>query len=322
VRTPTEVTVYSMMATPFRDDGALDLDGYAALLENMCAANIGVYLGSGGAGEGHALSVAELRELYRVGVQVCAGRVPVAANPREPRTAEEMLELATAAADAGVDLVQLYSLDAGHGMKPTAGELERYYTFLLDRLRHPTAISVHMYYDYPVPPTLLADLCRQYPQVEAINVIMPTAYFLQVREALGSVDRDIRLYTSMMTLVDGLYAGSSGVQAAEPNIIPYSMRRLVDSVLTGDLTTAGELFPFVYNVMRVCSRWAPSTARWLKMALKVLDLPGSNGRLREPYLLPGASELASMADAFDRLDVRGWEQRCRDAAPAVPGATV
>lgn len=316
MRTPADVTVYNMMATPFRDDGALDLDGYAALLENMCAANIGVYLGSGGAGEGHALSVAELRDVYSVGVQVCKGRVPVAANPREPRTAADMLDLATAAATAGVDLVQLYSLDAGHGMKPTAAELERYYTFLLDRLDHPTAISVHMYYAYPVTPTLLADLCGQYPQVEAINVIMPTPYFLEVREALASVPRDIRLYTSMMTMVEGLYAGSSGVQAAEPNIIPFSMRRLVDSVLTGDLATAGELFPFVYDVMRVCSRWAPSTARWLKMALKVLDLPGANGVLREPYLLPGAGELASMGEAFERLDVRGWEERCRAEATA------
>lgn len=310
MRTPDEVTVYTMMATPFTDDGELDLDGYAALLERMCEANIGVYLGSGGAGEGHALSVRELRQLYSIGVQVCKGRVPVAANPREPRTAAQMLELATAAAEADVDLVQLYSLDAGHGMKPTPTELERYYTFLLDRLPHPTAISVHMYYSYPVPPSLLANLCAQYSQIEAINVIMPTAYLLEVQEALAPVSRDVRLYTSMMTLVEGLYAGSSGVQAAEPNIIPHAMRRLVYSVLTGDLATASELFVFVYNVMRVCQRWAPSTARWLKMALKVLDLPGSNGVLREPYMLPGAGDLSSMAETFQRLDVAGVEQRC------------
>ena len=312
MRSPEDVTVYSMMATPFRDDGTVDLDGYASLLDTMCTANIGVYLGSGGAGEGHALSVSELGELYRVGVDVCKGRVPVAANPREPRTADQMLELATAAAEAGVDLVQLYSLDAGHGMKPTAAELRRYYTYLLDRIDHPIAISVHMYYPYAVAPSLLAELCEQYQQVEAINVIMPTAYFLEVQQELDAVQRDVRLYTSMMTLAEGLLAGSSGVQAAEPNIIPHTMRRLVDAILTGDTQTASELFVFVYNVMRVCSRWAPSTARWLKMALKVLDLPGSNGLLREPYLLPGQGELDTMAAEFERLDVRATEARCAE----------
>jgi dihydrodipicolinate synthase/N-acetylneuraminate lyase len=59
MKNPGDVTVYNMVATPFKDDGSVDLDGYAALLGIMADANIGVYLGSGGAGEGHALSTAE-----------------------------------------------------------------------------------------------------------------------------------------------------------------------------------------------------------------------------------------------------------------------
>jgi 4-hydroxy-tetrahydrodipicolinate synthase len=307
MRTPDEVTVYNMMATPFKDDGSLDLDAFAQLLDNMCQANIGVYLGSGGAGEGHALSVSELRDVYRTGVEVCKGRVPVAANPREPRTAGQMLDLATAAVEEGVELVQLYSLDAGHGMKPTAAELERYYRFLLDRLDCRIAISVHAYYPYPVAPSLLADLCVSYPQIEAINVIMPMDYYLQVREAVQVADRDIELYTSMWTFLEGLYAGSHGVQSAEPNLIPYTMRRLADAVLTGDTETASRLYIFVYEFMRIAQRWAPSTARWLKMGLKVLNLPGSNGVLREPYVLPDQAQIGEMSEAFTRLGVEEME---------------
>jgi 4-hydroxy-tetrahydrodipicolinate synthase len=314
MRSPNEVTVYNMMATPFTDDGAVDLDGFAQLLEKMCEANIGVYLGSGGAGEGHALSLAELRELYRVGVQVAKGRIPVAANPREPRTAAQMLELATVAAEEGVPLVQLYSLDAGHGMRPYGAELERYYRFLLDRLDCPVAISVHAYYPYPVPPSLLADLCRSYPQIEAINVIMPMNYFLEVREALAPVGREIRLYTSMMTYVEGFYAGSYGVQCAEPNLIPHTIRRLTDAILTGDTETASRLYVFVYEFMRICGRWAPSTARWIKMGLNVLGLPGRNGALREPYLLPEQGQLDEMKTAFDRLRVAEMEAESAAAA--------
>ena len=314
MKSPEEVTVYNMMATPFTDDGAVDFDAFAKLLDNMAQANVGVYLGSGGAGEGHALSLAELAELYRVGVDVCKGRVPVAANPREPRTAAQMLELASTAAEAGVDLVQLYSLDAGHGMKPTAPELEYYYRFLLDRIQHPIAISVHAYYPYHVPPALLAELCVSYPQIEAINVIMPMGYYLEVQEELSKVDREVRLYTSMMSFVEGLYAGSSGIQAAEPNLIPYTMRRLTDAILTGDVETASKLYVFVYEFMRLTGRWAPSTARWLKMGLKVLGLPGENGVLREPYLLPDAGQLAEMKAGFDRLRVDEIEAESAAAA--------
>src|SRR4051794_41081530 len=103
MRDAEDVTIYNMVGTPLNDDGSVDLDGYAALLNIMCDANIGVYLGSGGAGEGHALTHDELRQLYRVGVDVCKGRVPVAANPREPRTAAQMLELAQLAATEGVE---------------------------------------------------------------------------------------------------------------------------------------------------------------------------------------------------------------------------
>lgn len=314
MKNPGDVTVYNMVATPFKDDGSVDLDGYAALLAIMADANIGVYLGSGGAGEGHALSTAELRDLYRVGVETCKGKVPVAANPREPRTAHQMLELATCAADAGVDLVQLYSLDAGHGMKPTPKELDSYYRFLLDRLECPIAISVHAYYPYHVPPRFLAELCSDYPQIEAINVIMPSAYFLEVRDEMAGVGREIRLYTSMMNFIEGLYAGSSGVQSAEPNLVPYTMRRLADAVLAGDSDTISELFVFIYNLMRVVNRWAPSTARWVKMGLRVMGKPGSNGVLREPYMLPDEDQLAEMRREFDRLGVEAVEAASSAAA--------
>ena len=314
MKDPGDVTVYNMVATPFTDDGSLDLESYAALLDLMADANIGVYLGSGGAGEGHALSTAELRDIYRLGVETCKGRVPVAANPREPRTAHQMLELASCAAEAGVDLVQLYSLDAGHGMKPTPRELESYYRFLLDRLDYPIAISVHAYYPYPVPPRFLAELCSDYPQIEAINVIMPTPYFLEVRDEMTAVGRDVRLYTSMMNFVEGLYAGSSGVQSAEPNLVPYSMRRLADAVLTGDSETISEMFLFIYNLMRVVNRWAPSTARWVKMGLRVLGMPGGNGAIREPYLLPDEDQLAQMRREFDRLGVEAMEAASAAAA--------
>ena len=47
------------------------------------------------------------------------------------------------AIEAGVDLVQLYPVDAGHGMRPTEAEQEIYYRFLLDQIDHPVGLSVN-----------------------------------------------------------------------------------------------------------------------------------------------------------------------------------
>jgi hypothetical protein len=57
----------------------------------------------------------------------------------------------------------------------------------------------------------------------------------------------------------------------------------------------------------VVNRWAPSTARWLKMAMKVLDLPAGNGVLRRPYMLPPESEQREMLHALDALRIRELE---------------
>ena len=150
----------------------------------------------------------------------------------------------------------------------------------------------------------------------SLSIWVPMNYFLETQDALAELGRPIRLYTSMMSFIEGLLAGSYGIQSAEPNLIPYTMRRLADAVVTGDVATAGELYLFVYNFMRVCSRWAPSTARWLKMGLKVLDLPGSNGVLREPYLLPGPGDIDAMHREFERLGVAAVEAESRAKAPA------
>ena len=80
--------MFCMSATPFKEDGSLDEEGLRVHLRRLVAAGNGVYLGSGGAGEGHVLTVPELRRIYDIGVEECKGKVPTYANPREPRSVQ------------------------------------------------------------------------------------------------------------------------------------------------------------------------------------------------------------------------------------------
>jgi 4-hydroxy-tetrahydrodipicolinate synthase len=297
--------MFCMAATPFAEDGSLDEEGLRQHLRRIVDGGNGIYLGSGGAGEGHVLTPAELRRIYEIGVEVGRGRVPVYANPRESRSAAAMYEVAREAVAAGVDAVQLYQVDAGHGMIPTVLEQEAYFRELLGEIDHPIAISFHIYAGYTAPIPLVAALCRDHPQIVAINVMgPPNSFFMELRDA---VPESVRMYTGIVNLLQGLALGASGALLAENNIIPRLCRSLADAWLAADLDTASDGARTVQRFGNVVNRWAPSTARWVKMAMKVLDLPAGNGVLRRPYMLPPESEQREMLHALDALRIRELE---------------
>src|SRR5512139_4210041 len=80
-RHPNKPIMFSMVVTPMDERGQLDEAGIRAHLQRQIDAGVGVYLGSGGSGEGHALSIDELGQLYRIGVDECKCKVPVYCNP-------------------------------------------------------------------------------------------------------------------------------------------------------------------------------------------------------------------------------------------------
>jgi 4-hydroxy-tetrahydrodipicolinate synthase len=295
--------VMCMSATPFDGDGRLDEQALRVHLRRLTDAGVGVYLGSGGAGEGHALSEPELDRLYRVGVEVCRGTAPVFANPPESRTADEMLRKMRLAVAAGVDCVQIYAMDAGHGMRPTEREQELYYRALLEEVDHPVVISVHGYQGYLTPIALLRRLATEYPQLEAINVMVrPFDYFVELKDALP--DR-IRYYTISYELVQGLALGAVGCLTAEPNLAPRLCARIPASFDAGRIHDAGLAQADLIRLGNLVNRWAPSTARWVKMGMRVLGI--GNGVLRPPYLLPDDDQLEEMRVGLEGLGIRPGE---------------
>jgi 4-hydroxy-tetrahydrodipicolinate synthase len=305
-----------MVATPFQADGALDEAGLRAHLRRMVESGCSVYLGSGGTGEGHALSLAELTRVYEIGVEECKGRVATFANPPEPRTGKAMIDTCRAAAAAGVDMVQIYQMDAGHSMRPTAAEQERYYRAILDAVDHPIALSVHFYSGYLPSTALFRKLCDDYPQIVAVNVIgTPIGYYVELKDAL---DPRIALYVLIKDVFQGLTLGAAGYLAAEPNIAPYLCRSIVEHFVRGEIEQCGEAIANVARLSSIVTRWAPANPRWVKMAMKVLNLPGGNGVLREPYLLPPAAELDEMARAFEKLGLRRIEEAAKAACSRAP----
>ncbi len=297
---PEKPTIFCMIVTPMDEQGRIDEEGLRAHLRRMVGAGVGVYLGSGGSGEGHALEPNEMAFLYKIGVEECKGKVPVYCNPPEARSAKEMLNKATLGVEAGVDVVQYYQLDAGHGRQPVLVEQERYFRDLLDRIDHPTALSIHIAAGYLAPVTLTAKLCNDYPHVKAVNLPAGTSlnYFVQLQDMIRN---DIKIYLGIGDLLSGLSMGAWGVQITEPNQVPNLCQSVIDHYLAGDLQKAAEAYANVLRVGTIIGMGRQVSADGPKGALKALGLPG--GPPRPPRVPVDEGTIEKMRQAFKDMNV-------------------
>jgi dihydrodipicolinate synthase/N-acetylneuraminate lyase len=108
-----------------------------------------------------------LSRVFHVGVEECKGKVPVYATIPETRTGAATIERCRLAAAAGVDAIQVFFPDGGHGMRPRPNEQERYYRDLLSKVQYPLAISAHQHSGFLPKVKLLKALCDDHPQVVA-----------------------------------------------------------------------------------------------------------------------------------------------------------
>lgn len=299
--TPAQPTMFCMTVTAMDREGRIDEEGCRAHLRRMIDAGVGVYLGSGGSGQGHALTPEELGRVYQVGVSECKGMIPVYCNPPESRTAQEMLGKCRLAIEAGVDAVQLYQLDSGHGRLPTVGEQERYFRDLLDQVDHPVLLSIHQASGYLAPVALTVKLCNEYPQIKGVNFHGPgLPYIIRVQDA---VRPEIKLYGGSVNLLSMLPIGGWGCQAAEPNLVPNLARSIIDHFLAGRIREMGDAYR---NLVRIWAALEPAQAESqdaTKAVLRGMGLPG--GYPRPPRALVSEDTLAKVRQSLEALHI--WE---------------
>lgn len=305
--------MYCMTPTPFSSDGSIDHEALTAHLERMVAAGAGVYPAGPGAGEGHALTPREFRDVCETAVRVCGGKVPVIGTPRESASAQDVLAYATEAVAAGVDCVQIYQLSGGHGMVPNSAEQEAYFRDLLEAIRRPVAISVHFTAGYRASVDLLSRLRHDYAHILALNVMgADTDYFTSLRDAMPE---SVVMHVRMSHLVQGLALGARGALAAEPNIIPNTCQSILDAWSSGDTNRITASAIAVERFATVVNRWSPSTARWVKMAMRVLCFPGGGSPLRRPYLMPSVTEQREMLRLFHTIGIPELDELLLQAKP-------
>jgi len=280
--------------TPFTADGALDEAGVRAHLRRMAGAGIGIYVGGGGSGEGFTLSGDEMRRLLAVASDELAGRVR--AMGVEPRTAEEMVAFTHTAAAAGVEACQIYSLDPGHGHRPTMAEVERYFDAVLTDCPVPAVVSTHQSVGYRIPVPMLEALVARHPGIIGVNCSHgDVTYLAALADAVG--DRVEISVGGPLQALTALGVGAHGYLSSEANLAPRLCASLCAAVAAGDLAAAARVFGTLARLHELL--YGNGGIRVTKAVLDRLGLPG--GAVRPPQLRPDD-------DVVDRVlaQVRAW----------------
>lgn len=296
-------STFVISITPFTADGDLDEQGLRGHLRKLAASGIGVYLGGSGSGEGYTLSADEVRRVLEIGAEELAGRVPVRAMGVEPRTAGELRALGRLVAETGVEAMQVYSLDQGHGNRPGRPELERYYADVLGGLDVPVVLSTHMSVGYLLPLDLVDDLLSRHDSIVGINCSTDdVAYLVDLLRAVdGRVDVHVGGPLHALTCL-GL--GGQGFLSSDGNLVPELCQEVIRTWTAGDLAGVQRTFTRLMRVYARTRRLGGITGT--KAALALLGLPG--GSVRPPRLpLPDArlDEVRLLVEEMGPLDHPG-----------------
>ncbi|HQV56695.1 MAG TPA: dihydrodipicolinate synthase family protein [Ilumatobacteraceae bacterium] len=265
-----------MAITPFGDGGVFDESLIRSHLRRIAAAGVGVYVGGGGSGEGYTLDLHETQRLVEITVDELRGKVPVRAMGKEPRLAAEMVDYVRMATAAGVDACQIYSLDQGHGHRPTMPELERYFVEILDNVSVPTVLSTHQSVGYQVPVDMLERLVARFPDVVGINSShQDIGYLRRIIDALGS-EVSVHVGGPLHGLTN-LSLGGHGFVCSEANLAPVTCQKVIDAFIGGDATMMTEAFGTVVRLFEAL--YGAGGIRATKALLSRLGLAGGPPRL-------------------------------------------
>ncbi|MSW31540.1 MAG: hypothetical protein F2947_03355 [Actinobacteria bacterium] len=299
---PMTASTFVISITPFDANGRLDESALRAHLDRMADAGIGVYLGGGGSGEGFTLSNEESRRVLEIGVDQIGGRVQVRSMGIEPRTAQQMIDYLKMSAEVGVDAAQVYSLDPGHGHRPTAPEIEKYLEEVLSSTDLPCVVSSHMSVGYRLDPSLLHTLSQKYAHLIGVNCSHPDlAALIALRSAL---DERIELHVGgPAQALSALALGATGFLSSEGNLAPQTCAALIAGANANDYETATNAFDAISQLSTLLYRLGGIRAT--KGVLRSLGLPG--GHVRPPQLDADEKSVASVLEFLDSLNFKAIE---------------
>ncbi|MDV3239949.1 MAG: 4-hydroxy-tetrahydrodipicolinate synthase [Gammaproteobacteria bacterium] len=217
------------LVTPMREDGAVDDDSLAGLIEFHISQGTDALVAVGTTGESATLDEHEHCELIRRVVELTAGRVPVIAGTGANSTTEA-ISLTRCALKAGADACLLVT---PYYNKPTQEGLYLHHKAVAEAVPIPQIL-------YNVPGRTACDMLP-----ETVERLADISNIVGIKEATGSLDRArdilarcgdrLDLYSGDdATALDVMLLGGKGVISVTANVAPRAMHEMCAAALAGD----------------------------------------------------------------------------------------
>jgi 4-hydroxy-tetrahydrodipicolinate synthase len=292
-------STYVISMTPFDADDRFDEEAFRGHLRKLGDAGIGVYIGGAGSGEGYTIEPDEYRRLLEIGAEELNGKVPLRAMGVEPRSAKEMIRFSRIVKESGVQAMQLYSLDVGHGAHPNMKELRAYYSEVFDTVEVPMVLSTHYSVGYFIPIELIVEMLEQQPDnFLAVNCTTPDwSYLIRLIDA---IDGRCELHVGgPMQALNAMALGATGYLSSEGNIAPKLCVEVCTKWDAGDLKGAAEAYAKLMRLFTAVMQFTHITGA--KAVLNMLGVPG--GYPRKPRLTLEEDQQHKLRAELMKLDI-------------------
>jgi 4-hydroxy-tetrahydrodipicolinate synthase len=221
------------LVTPMHDDGSLDFEALARLVELHVENRTDAIVAVGTTGESATLDMDEHCHVLRRVVEFARGRIPVIAGTGANSTTEA-IELTQCALDAGADAALLVT---PYYNKPTQEGLYRHYRKIAEAVAIPQIL-------YNVPGRTACDMLPA--TVERLSHI---SNIVGIKEATGNLQRGkeilercdgrLDLYSGDdATAAELILMGAKGDISVTANVAPRAMHDMCAAALEGDRATA------------------------------------------------------------------------------------
>jgi 4-hydroxy-tetrahydrodipicolinate synthase len=296
------ISVITSSITPFDDKGRLDEKSFRQHLGRLRSAGISVYVGGAGTGETYALSPEERERIIQIAVEELKGKVPIRAMAFEPRVPQEILDFLRRAEPLKPDAVVVFSLDIGHGAKPTPAEMEAYYSTVIGSTSLPIVLSSHQSVGYFLPLELIERLVNRFPNVAGISYGGSNIpYLANLLKRVGDrVEVHCAGPTNGLTVL-GL--GGNGFMGYEGSFCPELVASVISAYRANDMARVSQMFGKLMVFNGIIERFGGSSMRAMKPLLNAFGLPG--GTLRPPRLPVSREDLKEIVREVLALELPG-----------------
>jgi 4-hydroxy-tetrahydrodipicolinate synthase len=224
------------LVTPMLEDGSIDMDGLAKLVEFHVDNGTDAIVSVGTTGESATLDHGEHCEVIKRTVEMARGRVPIIAGTGANSTSEA-IELTRCAMEMGADACLLVT---PYYNKPTQDGLYEHFRTIAEAVPIPQIL-------YNVPGRTSVDMLP-----ETVERLSHISNIIGIKEATGDLDRArdildrcgdrLELYSGDdATAMECILLGARGDISVTANVAPKAMHDMCAAALAGDRATAEAL---------------------------------------------------------------------------------